>query len=396
MEIAVTTLFKRNLNAKTRYVLNEGGTRSSKSYSIMQVLYYIAAQSQKPIIISICSETMPHLRKGVMRDFFVMLESNGLYNETNHNKSESTYRINKATIEFFSTDTVSKVHGPGRDYLFVNELQNIPYEIFFHLVQRTNVRVFADWNPTHEFFIHKDFLNNVAYSNDITYIHSTLLDNPFLSVEIKKDVLRRAERDDNYRRVYLDGKIGNLDWLVIPTFTTTDTIPDGATAYGLDFGYSNDPTALVQVTKVGYDLHIRQLIYRTGLLNREIIALMKDAGIRPGYDEIFADSAEPKSIEEIRQAGFNVKPADKGKDSIMGGVQFINSHRLHVTKDSTDLIKELRNYTYVTDSEGKATNKPVDAYNHAIDAVRYACYTKWRAQPRQEIFVPSLRRVNKI
>lgn len=391
MQVPVTKIFEKSLLAKTRYVFNEGGTRSSKTYSVMQVLYYIAANAQQPTIISICSETMPHLRKGVMRDFFGFLESNGLYRPGQHNKSESTYKVGNCLIEFFSTDSVSKVHGPGRDYLFINELQNIPYEIFFHLVQRTTKQVFADWNPTHEFYIHKDYLNNPVYSSDITYIHSTLFDNPFLSEEIKKDVLRRADRDENYKRVYVEGKVGALEGLVYPNFELIDRMPDGNYIYGMDFGFTNDPTTTIQVLRTGEAIYLNELLYEKGLSNANIAAYLNTFKVAKHYDEIHADSSEPKSISEIFNFGYNIKGAVKGSDSINAGVQFINQHKIFVTKTSTNLIKELRNYRYQTDKNGQLINKPIDMYNHCLDAVRYAVSKYLPITKTNEFVVPLTR-----
>lgn len=369
----IDKIFDPSFTSKTRYVFNEGGTRSGKTYTVNQVLYAIAAEAKKPIITSVVSETMPHLKRGAMRDFFTWLQVNEIYFPKDHNKTDNTYKINKSTIEFFSADSPDKVHGPERDYLFVNEVQNINYEIFFHLAQRTRIRVFADWNPVEELFVHTKFLNDPQYKDDITYIHSTIFDNPFVSQAIKDDVLRRSNVDDLYRTVYLEGKIGVREGLVFTTWQQIDKLPDdGDVRFGLDFGYTNDPTALIKVVERKDGYYCDELCYETGMLNRDIIKRMKQSGIRMQYDEIIADSAEPKSIEEIYQAGYNVKPARKGADSINNGIDRLKSKPLFITKRSTNLIKELRNYAWVIDKMGNATNKPIDGFNHAIDAIRYS------------------------
>jgi len=369
-------LYLPSIESECRYIFNEGGTRSGKTFTTLQVFFHLAAASDKPLILSVVSETMPHLRKGAMRDFFIFLKENDLYQVSKHNKTENSYEIGKSIIEFFSADSSDKVHGPERDYLFVNELQNVPYETFFHLAQRTRLKVFADWNPTHEFFVHTKYLNNQSYKDDITYIHSTIFDNPFVSPEIKKEVLRRAEHDRLYRTVYLEGKIGIREGLVFDNWQQVDSMPDGPVKYGLDFGYTNDPSVLVKVVELPTGHYVEEMFYETGLLNREIAAKLKTYGIKPGYDEIIADSAEPKSIDEIRLAGFNVKPSIKGKDSITTGIDRLKSKPLFITKQSTNIIRELRNYSWVTDKEGKPTNKPIDEFNHGIDAMRYAISTK--------------------
>ena len=364
------------IESKTRYVLNEGGTRSGKTFSTLQALFHIAVVSNQPLIISIVSETLPHLKKGAMRDFINFLKANDLYNPAKHNKTENIYHVGKSMIEFFSADSSDKFHGPERDILFVNELQNISYEVFFHLAQRTRLRVFADWNPTHEFFIHQKYLNNPDYTADTTYIHSTIFDNPFVAPAIKTEVLRRAKHDENYKRVYLQGKIGTLEGLIFPDFSMIDRMPEGNILYGLDFGFSSDPSVLVGVIEQDDAIYIDEIFYNTGLHNRDICTLLNSNGIRKGYDEITADSAEPKSISEISLAGFNIKPALKGADSVRAGIDRIKSKKIYVTKNSVNLIRELRSYRWVTDKNGKATNKPMDGFDHAIDAVRYAIVRK--------------------
>ena len=337
----------------------------------MQLAWMIANEEQGKII-SIVSETMPHLKKGAMRDFFSFLNAADIYDPKQHNKTDNIYRVGTSIIEFFSADSSDKVHGPGRDYLFVNEIQNLTYETFFHLAQRTNIRIYADYNPTHNFWVYPQFINEPEYKTDLTYIHSTIFDNPFVSEAIKKDVMIRASKDANYRKVYLEGIPGTLEGLVFETFNIIGEMPEGMNCvYGLDFGFSNDPTAITKIAIHNDDLFIDELIYRTGLTNADIISLMKESGIRPTYDELIADSAEPKSIEDILRAGFNVKPSSKGSDSIRSGIDKMKQFNIHITKRSVNIIKEFRNYSWIMDKNGNPTNKPSDNFNHAIDSIRY-------------------------
>ena len=337
----------------------------------MQLAWMIANEEQGKII-SIVSETMPHLKKGAMRDFFSFLNAADIYDPKQHNKTDNIYKVGTSIIEFFSADSSDKVHGPGRDYLFVNEIQNLTYETFFHLAQRTNVRIYADYNPTHNFWVYPQFINEPEYKTDLTYIHSTIFDNPFVSEAIKKDVMIRASKDANYRKVYLEGIPGTLEGLVFETFNIIGEMPEGMNyVYGLDFGFSNDPTAITKMAIHNDDLFIDELIYRTGLTNADIISLMKESGIRPTYDELIADSAEPKSIEDILRAGFNVKPSAKGADSIRSGIDTMKQFNIHITKRSVNIIKEFRNYSWIMDKNGNPTNKPSDNFNHAIDSIRY-------------------------
>ena len=371
-KIRVTEIFEKNLNASTRFVFNQGGTRSSKTYSLMQLAHHLAACKVDNKIISVVSETMPHLKRGAMRDFFTFLNTYELYDPKAHNKSDNIYRIGSNQIEFFSADSQDKVHGPGRDYLFFNEIQNISYETFFHLAQRTNIQIFADYNPTYNFWVYPNFLNEPQYKDDITYIHSTIFDNPFVSHAIKKDVLIRAGKDSNYRKVYLEGEPGTLEGLVFESFNIVSELPEGLNfVYGLDFGYSNDPTALIKIAIQGENIYIDELIYRTGLTNSDILALFRDLKLKSSYDEIIADSAEPKSIEDILRGGYNVKPSVKGQDSVRQGIDVIKQFNICVTQRSTNIIKELRNYAWILDKNDNPTNKPSDIFNHAMDALRY-------------------------
>ena len=378
--IQATRIFQRNRDAKTRFVFNQGGTRSSKTYSLRQLVYFIALEGSNKII-SVVSETMPHLKKGAMRDFFLFMQKYDLYDPKSHNKSDNIYKIGTCIIEFFSADSSDKVHGPGRDYLFINEIQNLTYETFFHLAQRTNIRIYADYNPTHNFWVYPNFINEPDYKDDLTYIHSTIFDNPFVSEAIKKDVLIRAKRDSNYRKVYLEGIPGTLEGLVFEVFNIIPNLPDGLNyVYGLDFGYTNDPTALTKIAIKGDNIYIDELVYRTGLSNKDIISLMNENGIRKWHDEIIADSAEPKSIAEIFTDGFNIKSAEKGADSITHGINKIKQYNINVTQRSTNVIKELRNYSWITDRDGKPTNKPSDIFNHSIDSLRYGLQALFKPQ----------------
>ena len=354
-----------------RYIVNEGGTRSGKTFAVLRLLYLIA-QTRK-VLISIVSETFPHLRKGAVRDFKQILQEMGVWDERKWFESKHQYQLaNGSLIEFFSVDSPDKVHGPSREILFINEAQNISFDIARHLFVRTTGQIFIDFNPTHEFWAHTE----LKPDKDCAWVHSTYKDNPFLTANQVKEI-ERGKKNQNWWQVYGLGQIGQLEGLVFPAFSFCDTLPDAdRVAYGLDFGFSNDPTALIRIATRGDDLYLDEVIYQTELTNREIVQLLKQHGLKPHYDEIIADSAEPKSIHEIRQAGFNVKPAVKGPDSIRAGIDRMLSFNIHITKQSTNLIKEFRNYTWVKDKEGKATGKPVDMYNHGIDAVRYAIQTK--------------------
>jgi phage terminase large subunit len=367
LKIETTGIYFKNIEAKTRYIFNQGGSRSSKTYSINQAAYTIAATSKEPIIFSIVSETMPHLRKGAMRDFFQFLKYNNLYFEKDHNKSDSIYHINKSIIEFFSVDSPGKVHGPERDYLFVNELQYIDYDTFFHLAQRTRRQIFADWNPVNEFWVYPEFIENPQYKNDITFIHSTLFDNPFISEEIKKDILLRAARDPNYKRVYLEGLIGQLEGVIYPNWSYGEFDNSLTFGFGLDFGFHPDPDAMVKIAidEKTHKIYAKECFYLNDL---QIAELKKEIGLNAkSHNLIIADSEDPRMISEIRKSGFNIKPVVKYDGSVIEGIRLVQDYDIVTDKESINLVKELRNHTW----NDKKAGIPNKGFNHLLSGMRY-------------------------
>ncbi len=364
-----------------RFVSSCGGTRSGKTFANLQALFELALQDEVPTLTSVVSETFPHLKRGAIRDFCDMLGD--WYDERAWNKSDSIYTLpNGSQIEFFSADSPSKVHGPARDRLFLNEVQNIPYETARQLFVRTRGLILLDYNPTHSFWV-----NEVIEPRDncIT-VHSTYLDNSFLSaVQVREIEDNRS--DATWWRVYGEGKVGTLEGLIFD-FEQVDALPDPeqdhnlTACQGLDFGFTNDPTARVKIVadRRKRIVWVRERCYATHMKNSHIIEDLQADGVTR-REEIFADCAEPKSIAEISDAGFNVIPCDKDapvkSDKLTFQLQWLQGWKLYVTRDSLNLIKELRNYTWAKDKDGKPQNYPIDKWNHLVDATRYACWTKF-------------------
>jgi phage terminase large subunit len=373
LAIQATTVFQKNWEAKTRFVVNIGGSRSTKTYSILQLLIVKAIESTEPLVISIVRKSLPSLRISVMRDFFDILKQLDLYNSENHNKTENTYLLNNTLIEFFSIDDAQKRRGTKRDILFVNEANELTYEDFFQLNIRTIQQVFLDFNPSEVFWYNEQ----LQYRDDLTIIHSTYKDNPYLSQDQIAEIERLQFTDLQYYQIYALGEFaGSMD--LVYSYIPVDNIPVEQCkliGLGLDFGFSNDPTTLIEVYAWNDALYLNELIYRPNLTNQDIAEIMHEYEIDQ-YTEIIADSAEPKSIEEIRRMGFNIKPASKGADSILNGIDILKRKRIHVTRQSVNLIKELNNYKWIVDKNGNKLNKPVDAFNHALDAVRYVALNK--------------------
>jgi len=358
-----------------RYIIHEGGTRSGKTHSLLTVLYHIV--NARGGLASVVSETFPHLRKGAIRDYQRILESQGAWNEKLWNKTDSTHTIaEKRMLEFFSADNSDKVHGPERDYLFVNEGQNISWEIVRHLFVRTRKTIFIDFNPTREFWAHIELKNDPK----TLWIHSTYLDNPFLTPEQIVEI-ERNKTNKTWWKIYGEGIIAESEGSIYKDWQIIDEIPHEARLerYGIDFGYSNDPTAIVAVYKYNGGLILDEITYQKGLLNSQIADILKNQT----QALIVADSAEPKSIDEIKSYGVSILPSNKGQGSVNQGIQKVQTQRISVTKRSINIIKEYRNYLWETDKEGNIINTPSPVFNHSMDAVRYAVES---LNPEQTIY----------
>ena len=369
--IKTNKVFKHLEQSKSKIVVEQGGTRSGKTYNILLWIIFSYCHKNTGKIITICRKTFPALRGAVMRDFFQIIKDNDLYSEDYHSKTINEYYINGNTIEFISLDMPQKIRGRKRDLLFINEANELNYEDWQQLIFRTNERVILDYNPSEEFhWIYDQVLNR----NDVEFYQTTYKDNPFLEESIIKEIERLQTIDEGYWRVYGLGERGQSRSLIY-TFSTCLEIPSTAKliSYGLDFGYSNDPTSLVRTYVDGDNMYVDELIYKTGLTNQDIAKEMKALGLDE-RDEVYADSAEPKSIEEIHRMGWNIKPTIKGSINI--GIDIVRRYRLFATDRSYNLIKELRNYKYIEDKNGQLTNKPVDNFNHALDALRYSVVNK--------------------
>jgi len=328
----------------------------------------IAKHATKPLLISIVSESLPHLKRGAIRDFKNILGD--AYNDRSYNKTEHTYTFeNGSIIEFFGADEPSKVRGPRRDILFINEGNNVPWETARGLDVRTRLFTFVDWNPVSEFWAHEHWWGQPGNE----YIHSTYLNaSNVLPHEIIDNIESNRDKDPNWWNIYGLGKIGKIEGLVYPVFDTVDMLPEGGYVfYGLDFGYSNDITALIKNVLKGSHLYSQELIYEKGLTNPAIAHLMNELGVIKHHDQIFADGSEPKSIDEICEYGFNVKAAPKGPGSVEFGHQKIRQYHQSWTKDSLNCIKEQRNFRYILDKNSKLTSATTHVFSHGMDARRY-------------------------
>ena len=378
MFIRTTAINKiRTLNKFVKGI--QGGTSAGKTYGILPILIDLAAKNPNTEI-SVVAESIPHLKRGAMKDFKKIMSDTGRWFSDRWNATDFKYNFaNGSQIEFFSADSDAKLRGARRDYLYMNECNNMTFHAYTELASRTKLGVYLDWNPTNTFWFHEELLNDA----DVDFLTINYLDNEACPESALNFILKAKEKSEtsdfwmNWYKVYGLGQIGNLEGVVFSNWSQTDLITFEAKfiAYGLDWGFTNDPTALIEVYQYNKAIYVNELIYQTRLTNGEIINKLKILAVKNNLC-IVADSAEPKSIQDVNNAGFWIEPARKGQDSIKNSIDRLQEYQIFVTNTSVNLIKELRQYRWAKDREGKALNAPEDIMNHAIDALRYVALNK--------------------
>lgn len=364
-----TTAIKKLRKLTKRVKVIPGGTSAGKTFGILPILIDLAARTPK-LEISVVSESIPHLRKGALKDFLKIMKATGRYIDANYNRTFLVYTFsNGSYIEFFSADQEDKVRGPRRNILYINECNNVRFDTYHQLAIRTSHEIWLDFNPSNEFWAYTELAND----EDVEWLTLTYKDNEALSASIVKEIEKAKEKAktskywENWWNVYGLGKLGSLEGVIFNNYSIIDNLPTEAkkVGSGLDFGYTNDPTALVDVYEWNGKRILDEVCYRTGMLNGDI-ANQCEKGII-----VYADSAEPKSIEEIKRTGVLIKGVTKGKDSILFGIQIMQQQEYIITSSSVNIIKEFRQYCWDVDKSGNKMNKPIDQFNHAIDAIRY-------------------------
>lgn len=347
-----------------RIIVNRGGTRSGKTFSILQLLALYALRTEKSAVISIVTQTFPQLRQGAMRDFRKII-AEGI--EAEENKSEHTFAIGNSLVEYFSADQYTKVLGSQRDILYINECNRLGWEVVRQLMVRTSSKIFFDYNPVSDFWINHEIIPRA----DCKVIDSTYKDNPHLSPSQVAEI-EAHKHDKNWWRVYGLGLEGRVEGLVYPDWDVVDAIPEGCRIrYGIDFGY-NDPTAIVKVGIKERDLYLEEICYSTGLISSDIGRQLSAAGVQKFRDRIIGDSAAAVQIEELHRQGWNIHPCQKGAGSIDGGIKKVKEFHIHVVKTSQNIQHELLNYTWEKDKYDNSLDVPIDGFNHSLDAIRYA------------------------
>ena len=384
MPFKATTATNKLLELRKRLRVVAGGTSASKTISILLYLIALSQSDKKPKLTSIVSESFPHLRRGAMRDFENILTEHNYFKDKLWDKTNSVYTFETGSkIEFFSVDQPDKLRGARRDRLFINEANNIPFDAFEQLEVRTKDFVFLDWNPSNEFYYYTEIKGK---RTDVEELTLTYKDNEALAPEIVKSIEQRKGRK-GWWQVYGLGQLGEVEGKIYKDWQIIDEVPHQARLerYGLDFGYTNDPTALVAIYKYNNGYILDEVTYQTGMSNKQIAdtILSQEKQVL-----VIADSSEPKSIDEIRGYGINIVGATKGQGSVNQGIQFVQDQRVSITKRSINGIKEYRNYLWMTDKNGKILNEPIDLYNHFLDATRYGMSTFHQTVQVAKQYVP--------
>lgn len=377
MNYKQTTALKKIRSLKNRIKVIQGGSSAGKTIGIL-ILLIDKCIKEPNLEVSIVSESIPHLRRGAIRDFLKIMKDTGRYIASNYNKTLLRYEFtNGSYMEFFSADSEEKLRGGRRQILYINECNSINYEAYLQLAIRTSGDIYLDYNPSARFWVHTEVVNQP----NTDFIVLNYKDNQALPDEVVKMLESNREKAatstywDNWCKVYLDGEIGQVEGTIFNDYEVIDKIPEDARllGYGLDFGYSYDPAALIALYKYNDDIIVDEVVYQTGLLNSELSSIMKQYGVT---GEIFADSAEPKSIQELKRYGHQVKSVEKGKDSVNYGIQILQQKKMFVTQRSENVLNEFQKYMWKKDRNGGYDTTPIDAHNHACDALRYVAMSK--------------------
>jgi phage terminase large subunit len=385
-----TTALKKIKSLKNRIKVIQGGSSAGKTIAIL-ILLIDKCIKTPGLEVSVVAETIPMIRKGALKDFLKIMKETGRFIPSNYNKTLLRYEFtNGSYMEFFSADSEEKLRGSRRTTLYVNECNNITYDAYLQLSIRTSGEIFLDYNPSSKFWVNTEVIGQP----ETDFIILNYKDNEGLPesvvnmLESNREKAKTSTYWENWCRVYLDGETGQIEGTIYTDYEVIDKIPDEARllGYGLDFGFSVDPAALIGIYKYNDDIVVDEVVYQTGLINSDLAKLMKTYDVK---GEVFCDSAEPKSIQELKRFGFSVKPVEKGKDSVNYGIQILQQKHMLVTRRSKNLLDEFSKYMWKKNKDGGFERTPIDAYNHACDALRYVAMMKL-GQRKENIGVPAV------
>lgn len=368
----VGPLYEANLKSKATTVINQGGTSSAKTYEILHTLFTKLAESSNEIC-TVVGQDIPNLKAGALRDALNIYNDSEILQSLirSYNKTDRIFEFwNGSIMEFKSYENAQDAKSGKRSFLFVNEANGILYAIYQELSLRTTKQEFIDYNPNAEFWVHE----NLIGKPNVELLISDHRHNPFCLQRVRDKIEALKNEDYELWKVYARGMTGKIEGLVFRNWIVCDEIPKESKyiGSGLDFGFTNDPTSLIEVWQSDGELYIDEMIYETGLTNPDIAKIMESLPFGKKRRNTVADSADPKSIRELYNLGFSIEPAKKGPDSVKNGIDILKRYKMNVTRRSVNLRKELNNYKWKIDRQtGKATNEPIDAFNHAIDSIRY-------------------------
>ncbi len=379
-----STLFKHNYESAAHVVINQGGTSSGKTYAIEQVLFCLAVKAEKQVI-TVVGQDIPNLKSGAIRDAQQIYDESDVFKRLikNYNKTDRIFEFhNGSLIEFKSYANAQDAKSGKRDYLFVNEANGITWEVYTELALRHKKRIYIDYNPNNGFWVHEKLIGKPG----VQLLISDHRHNPFNDEPLRKKIEALKEEDLELWKVYARGLTGKITGLVFSNWQVCEAIPQDAKliAAGLDFGYSIDETGCLLVYKQNGELWVDELFYETGLTNTDISGKLKEQLISKST-EIIADSAEPKSIEELKRRGWFVTGAKKGADSIKNSIDILKRYKINVTRNSVNLRKELGKYKWRTDNSGRTLNQPIDTCNHLIDPLRYVALNKLNTKGNSQV-----------
>lgn len=367
MSYSITTATRKVASLKNKVRAICGGTSASKTISILLYLIHRAQSDKKKTLTSVVAESTPHLKRGSLRDFMNIMQDHNYWKEDLWSATDSIYTFETGSqIEFFSSDKPDKLRGARRDRCFMNEANNLKLDDFDQLEVRTKEFIFLDWNPTNEYWFYTDILPK---RDDVDFITLTYKDNEALSPEIIASIESRKNRK-GWWQVYGLGQLGEVEGKIYKDWQIIDHVPHEARLErrGLDFGYSNDPSCIVDIYYYNGGYILDEIVFRKGMSNRQLADIITSTEIDV---PVIADSAEPKSIDEIMMYGVTILPASKGQGSVNTGISFVQSQRISVTKRSVNIINEYRNYLWKTDKLGRILNEPEHTFSHSMDAIRY-------------------------
>jgi phage terminase large subunit len=375
IDIQTTITYGHLQNAKSRITQHIGGTRSGKTYAILQWLL-VEMIGKAGINITVVRKTIPSLKRTVIKDWIDILKGLDIWNENDYNGTDRIWRYYNSTMQFISTDDAEKLRGIKSDILFIDEASEIDEESYFQLSIRTTGRIILAYNPTVSPY------HWLRQMNDCERFVTTYKDNTFLPAEMVKAIEDLEWKNPKYWKIYGKGEFAPNDKAIF-TFEVCDKFEADFVGFGIDFGFSSDPTALVAVYRSGDRIYLEELLYEKGLVTADIADRLRKLDITKS-EEIWADSAEPRLIEELYRSGFNIKPVVKGKDSIKFGINVMNNYKIFINKTSQNLINEMYAYQYSTDKHGYVTDTPEGGLDHLIDAARYCCMMKLSQQAQSK------------